>query len=345
MTETYLDAWSKKRATGQLNLLQKALIALSPKPEMMGLLSGLNQNTAARIADVSHWNGDIDVPTMRDQGDVAMLIAKASDGAQVRAGDPTQTKWYIDDWFDRNCQKAYDAHIPFAPYHYVQPYFADYTIQGLIDWNWKVLKDSLANKIPDKSYHAYMFDFEEKTASDMAGSDVMWGLINRALNDADINKVPLILYTSMSVLNHYPSLIQRIGKADSPVNLFMAQWVYTTAKKTTWADVITNIIPKIDMRVLTPGNATWQMLQWCASLELPGCNGALDLSFFKGEKWRLAKWLSYTYDATPETPPDGGTTTPPGNDGTGNTAPVEVTKADFDALVTRVAELEHWRKS
>ena len=47
MTETYLDTWSKKRTSGQLNLMQKAALRLLvPKME---LLSGLNQNTAARI--------------------------------------------------------------------------------------------------------------------------------------------------------------------------------------------------------------------------------------------------------------------------------------------------------
>ena len=142
----------------------------------------------------------------------------------------------------------------------------------------------------------------------------------------------------MGVLSHYPALIQRIGKADSPFNLWMAQWVYTVAKKTSWADVISNIIPKIDMRVLTPGNATWQLLQWCASLELPGCNGAIDLSFYKGEKWRLGQFLGYIYDTTPEPPQPPTDQNPPAD--TVDLAPI---LARLDAAEARLAALEAFR--
>jgi GH25 family lysozyme M1 (1,4-beta-N-acetylmuramidase) len=304
MKARYLDTWelNKHHKPG---LLQKVQLALTPDDKT--LIGSLDPTKLARAVDVSHWQGEIDVRRIKDDGDVALLLPKASDGKQVQAGDPTYEKNYVDDYLYRNVQKAYDTKIACAPYHYAQPYLsADYTVQGTIDWNMETLHAAFDPLVPGKSYQAISLDVEEKTASPLNGSDVILGIIKELGLDPKFNQVPLIIYTSMSVLNYYTKLREQISYQGANRNLWMAQWVYNTTTTTTWADMISRIMPQINMKVLTPGYANWKFLQWSSSFILPGCAGRMDQNVYNGTKAQLYAWLKFEPGTTPpDEPPSG----------------------------------------
>jgi GH25 family lysozyme M1 (1,4-beta-N-acetylmuramidase) len=322
METQYLDTWSLKRETGKLSLIDQLKLKLQ-KPEKT-LISGLDATKLALMVDISHWQGDVDIAHMVSTGKVAMCMPKASDGKQVRAGGAYELSNYIDDWFYRNVDKCYQAKIPCAPYHYVQPFFTDYTVPGVVDWNWKVMEAAFKPLTPKVSYHAIVLDFEEKTTTNTNGATVMMELIKRIENHPQMNQVPLIIYTSMGVLNYYPALSDQLSYRGANRNLWMAQWVYTGSITTTWENLWANYIPKIEMKVITPGYANWRMLQWSAAFVLPGGNGRTDLNFFCGTKAALYNWLKYATEPEPPEPPQ----------------PPEDTE-----LQARVEKLETWAKT
>lgn len=299
----YLDTWSRERSAGRLSRLSLLdRIKLAQMVKVQTLISGLDATQLALMVDISHWQGDVDVARMVRDGRVAMLIPKCSDGKQVQAGDPYDKGSYVDDWFYRNVQKAYDAKIPCMPYHYVQLAIPDYTTEGLADWNYQVLKYALGKIAAKKSYHAICLDVEETNASDLSGSDVVLKLMDKIRSDPDLAQVPLVIYSSMSILNRYTRLREQLSYPGANQNLWMAQWVYNTPTTTTWDDFWKVYVPKVDMRVLTPGFANWWGVQWSSSFILPGGSGRTDVSFYRAPKASLYSWLGYAGAAEPEEP-------------------------------------------
>lgn len=299
MAEQYLDVWSERRNTGKLSILDRIKLA-TQKPEQT-LISGLDATKLALMVDISHWQGDVDIAQMVMDGKVACLLPKCSDGKQVVAGDPYAKINYVDDWFYRNVQKAYDAKIPCIPYHYVQLAITDYTAEGLAAWNYEVLKFALSKIAAKKSYHAICLDVEETNASDISGSDVVLKLMDKIRNDPVLSTVPLIIYSSMSVLNRYTRLREQLSYPGANQNLWMAQWVYNTVTTTTWENFWSVYVPKVEMKVLTPGFASWWAVQWSSSFILPGCTGRTDVSFYRAPTASLYSWLNYTV-TQPEPP-------------------------------------------
>jgi GH25 family lysozyme M1 (1,4-beta-N-acetylmuramidase) len=265
-------------------------------------------------------------------------MPKASDGKQVQAGDRFNPKNYVDDWLYRNVQKCFDAKIPCAPYHYVQPYLsADYTVQGTVDWNMQTLHAAFDPLTPKVSYHAIVLDVEEKTASPLNGSDVVLKMMEAIALDPKLSQVPLIIYSSMSVLNYYTKLREQISYPNANRNLWMAQWVYNTTTNTSWESFWTIYAPKIDMKVLTPGYANWKFVQVSASFILPGGSGRTDISFYNGTRDGLFSWLKFDAGTTPPEPPP---PPPPSGDIAVRLAALESNDAAQDA---RLQALEGFR--
>jgi GH25 family lysozyme M1 (1,4-beta-N-acetylmuramidase) len=304
----YLDTWSKTRNNGKLSFGQRVQLAFMPV--MKTLIGTLDPSTLARQIDISHWDGDVDIARMVREGDIAMVFIKASDGKQVQSGDSTYPPNYVDDWLYRNIQKCYDAGIPAGVYHYVQPLpQVDYTVQDAVNWQMRVLHTALDRFTPKVSYHAIVLDVEQKDGTDPNASDVVLKMMDAIKADPKMSQVPLIIYTSISVLNFYKKLSDQVSYTGANKNLWMAQWVFNTVTTTSWADVITRIIPSIAMKVLTPGFANWKFLQWTSSLILPGCAVRLDLNFYNGTKEALYTFLGYKVVTPPpptEPPTDPG---------------------------------------
>lgn len=297
----YLDTWSLERRAGRLSLVDRLRLALM-QPEQT-LISGLDASKLALMVDISHWQGDVDIARMVREGGIAACLPKMSDGLQVREGGPYELTNYIDDKFYQNLQRCYDAGIPCLPYHYVQVAIPDYTVQDLINWQWKVMDAALSKLKAKVSYHAIVLDVEERNGSDTNTRDVVLGLMAKLREHPEYGKVPVIVYTSMSVLNLYPALRDQLSYQGANQNLWLAQWVYNTITTTTWERLKSEYIPKIEMKVLTPGFANWWAVQWSSSFILPGCAGRCDLSFYRSTKEGLWDWLGYGA-AQPEEPED-----------------------------------------
>jgi GH25 family lysozyme M1 (1,4-beta-N-acetylmuramidase) len=299
--EQYLDTWSRSRThEGEIIPDVDAVsFALTPT----GSVSGLDPATLALMIDISHWQGDVDLKRMVTEGGIAMCFPKAADGKQVRAGGAFEITNYIDDWFYRNVDKCKAAGIPCGPYFYVQPHLEDYTLPGCIDWNWKVLKAALDPLTPLVSYHAIMLDFEEKTANDTNGRDVMLALIAKIQADPKMSKVPIIIYTSNYILSLYPSLRDALSYKGSAFNLMLAQWVLNTVTTCTWDHLKTNVLPTLNFKVVTPGYAAWKAVQFSSSFILPGGSGRTDLILGNTSKANWWTWLKFT-STTPEEKPE-----------------------------------------
>lgn len=325
----YLDTWSLKQASKQLSWYDQVRLFLQRKETEQSLISGGDATKMADGIDISHWQGDVDISLMRSQGKISFCFPKASDGKQVQAGDPTYVPNYIDDWLYRNVQKCYDAKIACIPYHYLQLAIPDYTVEGLATWNFTVLKKALEPLIPKKSYYAICLDIEERNASDISGSDVAMKTINKIKADPVLSSVPLILYSSISVLNQYTGLREQISYPNAGCNLWMAQWSYNTTTTTTWEQFLSYYVPRIEMRVLTPGYASWQFLQWSSSFILPGNSGRTDVNKYKAGEAALYAWLGFQAAEPP--PPD------PDPD------PEPDPNPDLTELTARVDALEVWR--
>lgn len=297
----YLDIWSESRNAGKLSLAQRLDLALAPKGKT--LISGLDQTKLALMIDISHWQGDVNIGQMVSEGKVALCMCKASDGKQVQEGSSTNKANYVDDWLYRNVQKSYDAKIPCIPYHYVQPFFEGYTAQGIADWNMAVLHTALDQLAPKVSYHAICLDVEEKQNTDTNGSDIVLKMMQAIEADPKMSQVPLIIYTSISVLNFFTKLREQISFQGANRNLWMAQWIWNTTTTCTWEYFWKTIVPQLSMKVLTPGWASWWALQWSASMILPGGTGRTDVSFASRTPEALYKWLDYKA-AQPEPDPE-----------------------------------------
>jgi len=326
----YLDTWERDKRSGKLGMLDKIKLALMPEDKT--LIGSLDPTTLARGVDWSHWQGDVDFARFVADGDVAAGMPKCSDGKQVVSGDPSDFSTYVDDWFYRNVQKIYDAKRVCGPFHYVQPMLPNYTVAGMIEHNWKAIKKAMDPLAPKKSYHFFVLDVEEKTTTDYNGSDVVLGLRDRCLNDAKLGQVPIVIYTSMNILNYYTKLREQISYPNySGSLLWMAQWPYNTVTTTTWANMIAAILAKVSIKVLTPGYADWWALQWTSSLILPGCAGRLDQNVFKMTKAQLFTQLGFDPGTTP--PPVDPPVDPP---------PADLTPlwAEIDAIKARMIKLE-----
>jgi GH25 family lysozyme M1 (1,4-beta-N-acetylmuramidase) len=309
----YLDTWSQRRTTGELSLIDKIKLRLMQTVEKT-LVSGLDATKLARIIDISHWQGDVDIALMVRLGDVAMCLPKCSDGKQVRAGSSSDKTNWIDDRFYENVQKCYDAGIPCGPYHYVQVALPDFTAQDLINWNFEILKLALGKLKAGVSYHLIMLDVEEKNATNSNAATVVMGLIRKIEEDPELSKVPILIYSSISVLNYYPALRDQLSYPGANRNLLMAQWVFSGSIATTWANLISQYLPKIEMKVLTPGYANWWGVQYSAAFMLEGCAGRLDQSLYRSTKAGLWSWLGYKAPKPPDEPPPPPPPPPPPDD-------------------------------
>jgi GH25 family lysozyme M1 (1,4-beta-N-acetylmuramidase) len=308
----YLDTWTRDRHAGKLSLLSK--LKLHFLKQAASLIGTLDPTTLARGIDISHWQGDVDIAKHKAEGDISFVFPKASDGKQLQSGDPTYAPNYIDDWLYRNVQKCYLAKVACIPYHYVQPFFADYNVTGTIVWNMKCLHAALDPLTPKISYHAIMLDVEEITGTEPNRSDVVLGMMSEIALDPKMSQVPLIIYSSNNILNnYYPKLMNQLSYQGANKNLFLAQWVYTTVTATSWANIISSIMPTISMKVLTPGYATWKFLQWTAAFSWNSVR--IDLDFYNGTKAALFSWLGFNpgTDTVAPTVPTNFTTVVTGN--------------------------------
>lgn len=80
MSTQYLDTWSRERNAGKVSAWERlragfasGRFARNDKAERT-LVSGLDARKLALLVDVSHWQGDINLATIVNQGDVAMCL-------------------------------------------------------------------------------------------------------------------------------------------------------------------------------------------------------------------------------------------------------------------------------
>jgi hypothetical protein len=310
MTEQYLDVWQINRKHN-LTMKQRFYrwITRLLARFVPSLISGLDPSTLAIVGDVSHWNGDIDVKTMK-AGGLAMLWTKASDGKQIYYGAFDDEQTYIDKTLRPNVQKCYDAGIPCGLYHFYQPLVvANWTNQSTAEHNYKMFKAAVKGLVPGVSFHAISIDFEVLTANDY-NTNIQLMLFFKMLRadpafvGINIDFVfPIEWYSSMRFFNLYPAWATSVSSQGTLHCFWMAQYIFTTGLTTTWENLKSAIIPKLDMRVSTPGFASWDFVQWSASIKLPGCNGALDLNFYRGSADQLYARLHYTAPVIPPPPP------------------------------------------
>jgi GH25 family lysozyme M1 (1,4-beta-N-acetylmuramidase) len=318
----YLDTWSISR---NHEADAPDMDALSFALTLSGSVSGLDPTTLALMIDISHWQGSVDIARMATEGDLAMVFPKASDGKQVRPGGAYEVTNYIDDRLYENVQKCHDAGVPCGPYHYVQTMIEGYTVQGVIDQNWKTMSAAFKPLVPGVSYHAIVLDVEEKNTTSVNGRDVVQGLIKLIQADPKMSQVPLLIYSSVSVLEFYPALRDYLSNKDAKFNLWLAQWALNKTTTCTWEYLKTTVLPTLNMKVLTPGYAAWKAVQFSSSYILPGGSGRTDLNLGNVSKSAWWTWLNYNQIVIPPPPP-----------------PVtgEITRAEFDALKAEVATLK-----
>lgn len=327
----YHDIWSdkSKQNTGKLSLFNHIKLALQKQvPQLIG---GLDPANMAKAADVSHWNGDIDVSKMG----IDFLWIKACDGKPI-TGTGSDLNDYVDDKLYRNVQQAYDNKKPCGIYCYVQWNILPGTSNhGVALHHFKILKKAIIGSlIPGKSFHAIALDVEERGASAPNMAEIVLTLWKMIADDPTLSALPIYIYTSISVLDQYVNLREQISWQGAnyngkPFRLWMAQWAWNSTPRitTTWELIIPNFISKLSMKVITPGYAPWNWLQVAANFILPGCTvNITDLNLFRGTRAALYLEINYTGQVEPPPPPD---------DETG-----EVTRIEFDALAARVTECE-----
>lgn len=319
----YFDTWTRDRHIGELSWLQKLQLKLMKAPGLT-LIGGLDATRLALMVDISHWQGEVDIQRMVTEGHISAVSPKMSDGKQVRDGGAFELSNYIDDRFYSNVQKCYDAKVPCLPYHYVQVALPDYTKEGLLAWNWKVMQAAVKPLVAGKSYHALVLDVEERNSTGPNAAHIVLGLLDLMSKDPEMSKVPAIVYTSMSILNLYTNLREQLSYQGAGKNLWLAQWVWNTTTTCTWDQFWSTYVPKIEMKVITPGFASWWGVQWSSSFVLPGGTGRTDVSSISKTPAALNTWLKFTAtdpDPDPDPEPD----------------------TDLAALTLRVKALEDWQ--
>lgn len=299
MTEC-LDTWSKKRGAGNIPLkMRLQLWWKSIRRKWFGersLISGLDPSTLAIILDTSHYDGDYNLKTMR-AGGVSMIITKACDGVRMYGTDNTDLQNYVDKTMRVNIQKCYDVGIPCGVYIYVKTYwsyFYSWTNKSIAEHHYNVFKEAVKGLVPGVSYHLIAIDFEEEGQNDYNTNIILGMLYDLLRKDPAFANLPIIWYSSMRFYNLYPSWMTTIASQGTPHNFWMAQWAWTTDIVTTWEYLKTNIIAKLDMKVVTPGFATWKIVQVSGdAIKVPGDVGAIDLNLYKGTEAQLYTWLNF----------------------------------------------------
>jgi GH25 family lysozyme M1 (1,4-beta-N-acetylmuramidase) len=302
----------------------------------MGTVSGLDASKLSLWADFSHWNSDIDLT--KTQPWLDGIFTKLSDGKQMYPGSGLDLGNYKDKTADTNIDKAYRVGIPCIPYHYMHfALDAGWKLDTIVDWQYRVITNALKNKIPGKSFHGFALDIEETAGGNTNARWITEQLYNRLTEAPELGGVPIIFYTSMSILNKLPALRDWLSYQGANRNLWLAQWAFSGRVKTSWEGLYENYISKMNMKFTTPGFADWRFGQWSACFELPGCTvNYTDLNFYHGTKEQAYAWLGYKQTAPPVEPPPVVEPEPPVS---------TITRAEFDAALARVAELERWRKS
>lgn len=319
MTE-YLDFWTRDRRAGRLSLAQRLQFALAPKPAT--LISGLDQTKLAIGIDTSHWNGKLS-PALVAGADV--VLPKLSDGYQVRTGAWDDLGNYKDDQVDATIQTCYDVHRPCIPYHFVQwNYTSDqWMIDKIIDWQYKIIENALAGKIPHKSYHGLSLDCETLGCTDTNYRNIVAGLYDRLMTSPLLDGMPLLIYTSNYIMSQYPAFQYWIAAPGTNRLLWLAQWIYTAKWTGTWDQFKALILPNINMRVVTP--TSWAAVQYSATCAPEGYT--VDLNAFSRTRENLYDVLGFETTTPPPPPP----VEPPPAD--------TVTRAEFDAAVAAIQHI------
>lgn len=266
------------------------------------LISGLDQTKLACGIDTSHWTGPLSKELIAGSD---FVCPKATDGYQVRTGNWGDLGTFIDDQFYNTVQLCYDAHVPCIPYHFFEwDYSADqWQIDKIVQHQFDVIKWAFRTLEPKKSYHGLVIDVEVLGDTDTNIRNKLSMLYAMLKNDAKFANVPVVFYTANWVLNTYPALRDWLSYKGAPYLLWLAQWVYTRAWTGTWDDFRAQVLPSINMSVITPGYANWTAVQWSASCKIHGFS--IDVNSWNRTKEDLWNWLDFT--TTPPDPGDPGT--------------------------------------
>lgn len=282
--------WIARRSAGIRDVMATATAA--------GSISGLDPANLALIADVSHWNGTIDLNQMQ----VDFLWIKAGDGKPIR-GNGSDMGDYVDDKLYANVQKAWDKKIPCGLYIYIQPLILPGTSNhGIALHHYQVLKRAIGSLIPGKSFHALALDVEEKGSTGPNMAEIVLTLWKMIADDAALAKLPIYIYTNMATLDLYTNLREQISWKGANYNgkpylLWMAQWAWKATPRitTTWETLRSKYLNVLVMKVITPGYQTWNQVQVAACFILPGCTvNITDLSFSRYDRVGLWKEMNYT---------------------------------------------------
>lgn len=318
MTE-YLDTWMiDRKKFGRLSLWNEIRRRFLP-PERT-LVSGLDPLKLARYIDVSHYNGEVDIAIVKKKFGISAVMAKCSDGKQTIPGAVNDLNTYTDQKFSYYVQAAADNDLPLIAY----PYFQPDVWHDNKEYNRQY--QAMLYALKNKRIHKIRLDVEQKSVLHHTE------ITRRVMQFYDWARVdfpqiaPPDFYTSVGYLSSVSSLTDSLMSGDKKY-VHYAQWVGSTKYRTTWENILNNVMPKLDMRVMNYNG--WNDLQWtCQYYGMEGVGDhEIDLNLHCGTEASLWKYLNFT----PSQPgPDPEPEPEPG---------------DLAALTARVAELERWRKS
>jgi hypothetical protein len=280
-----------------------AMVSLATAAAATGEVSGLDASTLALGPDTSHWNGPITVASMLPH--ISYTKPKCADGAQMYAGDPYDLGNFVDRQFHSVLDQSYRAGVACIPYFYFQSklYQAG---EPESDWQYKRLKYAFRNLVPLKSFHGLAIDLEEFGETDTNLKRKVETFYAWLLDDPQFNQVKIEFYTSLGFLNAHPALRDWLSFNGASKDLWLAQWSISGNKiRTSWEELRTKHIPGVNMRVVTPGFAGWQYVQWSnAFYGMAGCgSGEIDLNFYHGTREQCWKSLGFTPAEIPTPPP------------------------------------------
>ncbi len=259
-----------------------------------GLISGLDQTQLAICIDSSHWSGPLSADLVTG---AALVQPKSTDGNQIVSGSWYDLGTFIDDQFHKTVDLCYRIGRPVIPFHYLQHQYEGWNRDQIVGHQFNVIQNAFKVLIPLRSYHGLALDIEEKGNTDTNLAWIVSELYNQLKNSVKFRDVPILIYSSVSYLHGYPALENWVGLKGAERYLWLAQWPWTRAWSGTWAEYRAQVLPNINMKVLTPGYQNFTEVQYVASCR--PCGIGVDISAWNRKQADLWSWLKFAPDEEP----------------------------------------------
>jgi GH25 family lysozyme M1 (1,4-beta-N-acetylmuramidase) len=255
--------------------------------------------------DVSAHQGDINWPMVADaeavfkgqsQGPIEYAIVRSSDGVQTRRHSKP------DPYAVRNLQRAHEARLPTAVYHYVRAYHgAEEQAELILD----VVRTAavpiafIALDVEGRPDHARTRDVDESDGawwhpgnSNPPTTDEVLDVLTRMTRYIADRGYRVLIYTGVAW--HWYIAQRRIEVPIELASLELWTPYYTTGKRPR--------MPISGEEQPWPW-AEWRFWQFAGSQQLPGkvagINGIVDLNRFRGDSEALREWWNPKPPAVP----------------------------------------------